>query len=122
MTKQISIIILLLSLSCNNSKTLDQSYSQVIIENNEEAMHPGKKLMETNCYVCHNPETAHENRIAPPMVAVKMHYKLENTTKKEFIADFQDWIKNPTEENAKMYGAVRKFGVMPKTPYPEEAI
>ena len=122
MIKQISIIILLLSLSCNHSKTLEQDYSQVIIENNEKTIHPGKKLMETNCYVCHNPETAHVNRIAPPMVAVKMHYKSENTTKKEFISDFQDWIKNPTEENAKMYGAVRKFGVMPKTPYPEETI
>ena len=56
-----------------------------MIEKNE---HPGKKLMETNCYICHNPVTSHDNRLAPPMIAVKKHYKNENTTKKEFIDDF----------------------------------
>ncbi|HBC05190.1 MAG TPA: hypothetical protein DC015_13595, partial [Aequorivita sp.] len=26
--------------------------------------HPGKKLMENNCYVCHNPKTAEDAMIA----------------------------------------------------------
>ena len=32
----------------------------------------------------------------------------------------QSWIKNPTMENAKMYGAVRRFGLMQKQAFPEE--
>lgn len=84
--------------------------------------HPGKKLMGTNCYVCHSPSATHENRIVPPMVAVKNHYKSSKTTKEEFKAAFQKWIENPTEENSKMRGAVRKFGVMPKTPFPKKTI
>ena len=84
--------------------------------------HPGKKLMETNCYVCHSPTASQEDRIGPPMIAIKKHYINENTTKEEFVNAMRAWVKNPIEENAKMFGAVRRFGVMPKTPYPEETI
>ena len=51
--------------------------------------HPGKKLMETNCYVCHSPTASHEGRIGPPMIAVKKHYMNSDTSKKEFIASMQ---------------------------------
>ena len=46
----------------------------------------------------------------------------ENTSKEEFINDMQNWIKNPTEKNVKMRGAVRKFGLMPKQVFSEEDI
>lgn len=90
------------------------------IENNTS--HPGKKLMETNCYVCHSPTASHDDRIAPPMIAVKKHYLKEGMTKEQFIGDMQEWIKNPTEENAKMFGAVKRFGLMPKQIFPKETI
>lgn len=90
------------------------------METQEE--HPGKKLMETNCYVCHSPTATMEDRIGPPMIAVKKHYISENTSKEEFITNIQNWIKNPNEEDARMFGAVKKFGVMPKTIYPVETI
>ncbi len=84
--------------------------------------HPGKKLMENNCYVCHNPKTAEDAMIAPPMVAVKMHYISEGTSKEEFIGAMVEWAKNPSEEKSKMPGAVKKFGLMPYQFYPEETI
>ncbi|QVY64709.1 DUF3365 domain-containing protein [Polaribacter sp. Q13] len=84
--------------------------------------HPGKKLMETNCYVCHNPTTIEDNRIAPPMIAIKKRYSMGNSSKEAFINSLQDFIKNPTAENAKMYGAVKRFGVMPKMDFPEETV
>lgn len=84
--------------------------------------HPGKKLLENNCYVCHNPTAGESNRIGPPMIAIKKHYISENTTKQEFINAMQNWIENPTQENAKMYGAVKKFGLMPKQSFPKETI
>lgn len=97
-------------------------YQAISSKEIKESGHPGKALMEKNCYLCHNPTTAHDNRIAPPMIAIKKHYITETTTKEEFIKDMQEWIKNPAETNAKMPGAVRKFGVMPKAYYPEESI
>ena len=78
--------------------------------------------METNCFVCHSPSESHDNRIAPPMIAIKKHYINDDTSKDQFIAAMQAWIKNPNENDAKMYGAVKRFGVMPKTPFPETNI
>ena len=78
--------------------------------------------MEINCYACHNPTTGHDDRIAPPMIAIKNHYISGNTTKEQFIADIQNWIKTPSEEKSKMPGAIRNFGLMPYAAFPEEAI
>ena len=120
------ILILIVStfISCENSKKevytskteLEKDYS---LTSNE---HPGKKLLEQNCYICHNPTTIEENRIAPPMIAIKKRYISSSTIKSEFKRILHEWIKNPNEKDAKMFGAVRRFGVMPKTPYPEETI
>ncbi|WP_218598059.1 DUF3365 domain-containing protein [Polaribacter sp. NJDZ03] len=104
---------------CKDSKK--PPYSK---KNNVSEMqnHAGKKLMETNCYACHNPTTIEGNRIAPPMIAIKRRYLMGNSSKESFINSLQDFIKNPTVENAKMYGAVKRFGVMPKQAFPEETI
>ncbi|TBN00405.1 DUF3365 domain-containing protein [Hyunsoonleella flava] len=105
--------------SCNDTKK--KGYATYDIQK-DISQHPGKKLMETNCYICHNPTASHDNRIAPPMIAIKKHYITDTTNKSEFIDAMQTWIKNPNAEDAKMFGAVYRFGVMPKTPYPEETI
>jgi cytochrome c553 len=121
-----NLVILMLSIfllvSCNQTKKGEYANAKEARISSNNHKHPGKKLMETNCYVCHSPTATMEDRIGPPMIAIKKHYISENTSKEEFIADIQNWINNPNEEDAKMFGAVRKFGVMPKTPFPEETI
>jgi nitrate reductase cytochrome c-type subunit len=116
------ILSLFLFLGCNQTKKREYADFEKVTMNSNNQEHPGKKLMETNCYVCHSPTATMDDRIGPPMIAIKKHYISDNTTKEEFIADIQNWILNPNEEDAKMFGAVKKFGVMPKTPYPEETI
>lgn len=115
----IALLVPIFILSCNNSKNMDLSAFEKNIQANN---HPGKKLMETNCYVCHSPTASHDDRIGPPMIAIKKHYINDETTKEQFIADIQSWIKNPNESDARMRGAVRRFGVMPKQAFPEETI
>ncbi|ALJ04252.1 cytochrome c family protein [Pseudalgibacter alginicilyticus] len=119
--KNIFIILVfsVLIISCNNSKNKEHT---IINKEKETNNHPGKKLMEINCYTCHSPSANENNRIAPPMIAIKKQYINSHTTKEQFIADMQAWIKNPNENNAKMFGAIKRFGVMPKQPYPEETI
>lgn len=112
-------------LGCNTQNK--KSYSDIQNVSEDLAMdktqeHPGKKLLENNCYVCHNPNTAEENMIAPPFVAVKMHYISEDTSKEEFITSMIEWSKKPSEENSKMPGAIQKFGLMPYQFFPEENI
>ena len=114
----VCMVFLTLIFSCNNSKKEYTALEQKM----EANTHPGKKLMETNCYTCHSPTASQEDRIGPPMIAIKKHYINKGTTKQQFIADMQAWIKNPNAEDAKMFGAVKRFGVMPKQDFPEKTI
>ncbi|PQJ77163.1 c-type heme family protein [Polaribacter glomeratus] len=113
------LIVFAFLFSCKDAQKPSYAAKETVLNAQD---HAGKKLMQTNCYVCHSPTAAQENRIAPPMIAIKKHYIKENTTKAAFVKSMQDWIKNPTKENAKMYGAVKRFGLMPKQAFPEETI
>jgi len=121
MKKRYGILLsFIVMMSCNNSKK--ESY---IVKNERPEInitHPGKKLLETNCNICHSPTASHDERLGPPMIAIKKHYIDSETTKEDFINKIQSWIKNPNEEDAKMFGAVRRFGVMPKQSFPEETV
>ena len=121
----ITIISVLFFMSCQPSEK--PKYAKVTKDLAQQkdlntSEHPGKKLMEANCYACHNPTANHENRLAPPMIAVKKHYISSTTTKEEFKTALHDWVENPTKEKAKMFGAVKRFGIMPKTPFPKKTI
>ncbi len=83
--------------------------------------HPGKKIMETECYLCHNPKASQERMIAPPLIAVKLHYIGEKTTKEEFTEDLIKWVNDP-EQESKMPEALFEFGSMPYIPYPDDVI
>lgn len=84
--------------------------------------HPGKLLMENNCYLCHNPKTSEESIIAPPMIVVKDSYMTKDINKEEFIDNMVSFIKNPTEETSKMPNAIEEFGLMPYQFYPENTL
>lgn len=116
----LGLLALTLIVACKDSDK--DSKKEVATAENKEP-HPGKKLLETNCYICHSPTMGHDDgRIAPPMEAIKRHYKTEGISKEQFIADMQEWIKKPSEDNTKMPGAIRNYGLMPYTPFPEETI
>ncbi len=114
-------IVLALFISC---KEANKVASEIAQENSivNTSQHSGKALMESNCYSCHNPSSEVENRIAPPMIAIKKHYISKNTTKEVFIQDILAWTKKPSVEKSKMPGAINRFGVMPYLPYPEKDI
>lgn len=118
--------ILLMSLaSCKEATKVESKPLETNLEissSDQEKLHPGKKIMETECYLCHNPKASEVSMIAPPMVAIKKHYIDSTTTKEQFIKAMVDWINDPTVEKSKMPGALNRFGIMPYQPYPEETI
>lgn len=116
------LLVILLFVGCKNSEKDNYKASLDFYSKATKEEHPGKKLMETYCYACHNAITPEDKRLAPPMIAIKTRYIFRNTTKDEFINDIQNWVKNPNEKDAKMYGAVKRFGVMAKLPYPEKDV
>ncbi len=118
-----SVALVFVFASCKDAKNTETTAMDTTTETNISALqHPGKKIMETKCYACHDATTPEENRLAPPMAAVKRRYVMGVRDKNAFIQDFIDWSKDPTLERSKMPGAVQRFGVMPFLPYPEEDI
>lgn len=106
----------LLLASCSNSTT---SETKQDLQTNEL---DGEMLMEKNCLTCHGNGTSHDNILAPPMKGVKNHYLTDDMTENEFIDLIVNWVSNPTEENAKMPGAVNRFGVMPKQDFNQDEV
>ncbi len=121
--KSLSIIftISLILVSCKKQNTVAYQPASKV-EQLKPIPHKGKKLMEQKCYVCHSPNASMTERLAPPMIAVKKHYISDEMPKKKFAAAIWNWIENPSEENSKMRGAVRRFGVMPYLEFNKEEI
>ncbi len=110
-------------MSCNQSKK-EESVKETTSKNDVAIVSNQQKgeaynLMKNNCYACHNPNAdSHDNIIAPPFKAVKIHYTREYDNKKDFVDAMVNWVQNPEEDKALMFGAVNRFKVMPKLPLP----
>ncbi|NOR27473.1 MAG: DUF3365 domain-containing protein [Lutibacter sp.] len=96
--------------SCKNKP------SKEIVQSPEKQLDfsKGFQLLESNCFACHSPKTTLENRIAPPMAAIKEYYITEGVTQEQFTQNLLNFIENPNEENSKIPSAIERFGVMPK--------
>ncbi len=118
------LIVGLVITSCDiNKKSNYSNTAEVELKTSEAVVaHPGKLLMQNKCYLCHNPNTDHKGRIAPPMVAVKSHYLDDDTTKEEFSNAIWEFVQKPSIDKTKMRGAVRRFGLMPYQEFKEEEI
>ncbi len=87
------------------------------------SVHPGKKLMETHCYLCHSPHAPeHEGRVAPPMVAIKAHYLKDGVTQAQFAQDILNFLNAPDTSSARLKDEVRRYGLMPYQQYPPEVV
>lgn len=124
MKKLLLLILVIGFASCKESKKPEKKAIETLVENEvslSKQTHPGKKIMETECYICHNPKASEATMIAPPMIAIKKHYLNENTSKKEFTEALILWLDDP-EAPSKMLEAQQRFGKMPYLPYKEETI
>ena len=80
----------------------------------------GYELMQQKCFICHfeKPDPSKKDAmLAPPMLRVQEHYKPSYPEKDEFINAIVSWVKNPSESETLMPGAIRKFNLMPVLPY-----
>ena len=117
------IAFLWLMTGCKDGKNTTATAVDKTTETNGVTLeHPGKKIMETECYVCHSPKIPEDSRIAPPMIAIKRQYIGASTTKEQFQKDFVNWVKAPTAERSKMPGALERFGIMPYQPFDENEV
>jgi nitrate reductase cytochrome c-type subunit len=121
-TIYIFIIIAVTTYNCSNTNS-SEKVSEIETEKpSQEELNEGLKLAENNCFSCHSPNASMENRLAPPMIAVKKHYIDENISFEDFKTEFMSFLDSPSEEKTKMPGAVRRFDLMPKMNFKSEDI
>ncbi len=78
----------------------------------------GAQLYKTYCEVCHGTTGGMDmnKRLAPPVMAIRMHYGNKLATKNEFVNAIVDWLEKPTESKSLMRGAIKRFNLMPLIP------
>lgn len=82
----------------------------------------GESLIATNCYSCHSTDAPMSARLAPPMAGVRSHYLTETSSLAEFTEELVRFVHQPDEAYSKMPGAVRRFGLMPALPLPDDEL
>ena len=89
---------------------------QVVLAGN--SVEEGEKLYKTYCSACHGVTGGMDmsKRVAPPVIAVRMHYLGPYPDKAAFVAAVANWLEKPDESKTLMPGAIRKFKLMPAVP------
>lgn len=123
MKNLILLFITVFCVSCQSNKKEDFKPLETNTIQTDTSEHQGKKLMETNCYLCHSPNASeNEGRVAPPMIAVKSRYLMDYKSKEEFVKAIVNFVKNPNDDDGIMFGAINKFGIMPKQVFPHNSV
>lgn len=88
-------------------------FSRVALADKQET--EGKQLFKTYCSSCHGVAGGMDmsKRVAPPAIAVRMHYIGRYADKASFVKAVADWVEKPDESKSLMRGAIRRFNIMP---------
>lgn len=120
MKKLILILVVFIALvSRNESKQNDKVIKS---KPSQKVLAEGFKLVDDNCFTCHNPSMTSEPTAAPSMGAVKLRYLSASNSKKQFINDFISFLTNPSIKTSKMPEAVAKYGLMPQMSYSKKQL
>jgi len=82
----------------------------------------GKQLFNTYCSSCHGIAGGMDmsKRVAPPIVAVRMHYIGRYPDKASFVTAVTNWVEKQDASKTLMRGAIRRFNIMPPVPVAKE--
>jgi len=118
----LAALVLVASVRCNikpDAATIQLDTATIQLDAATQSERGGLQVpdqVKTNCYICHNPNApSHDAIIAPPLAAVKVRYNRQYQTQEEFVQNMTAFLINPTKEQALMYGAVDRFGIMGKS-------
>lgn len=88
----------------------------------ENTMATGFQTLESACFSCHSPDAAPADRIAPPMAAIRHRYLMGNGSFEAFRRDLVNFVNDPSATNARMRGALNRFGLMPKLSFDDATL
>lgn len=86
---------------------------QVVLAGDDETA--GRQLYKTYCSACHGITGGMDmnKRIAPPIIAVRMHYMGPYPDKTSFVTAVANWVEKQDAGKSLMRGAIRRFNIMP---------
>lgn len=89
--------------------------SPFALANESDVDKEGEQLYKTHCSACHGSTGGMDmsKRLAPPVIAVRMHYIGSYPDKDSFIMAVADWLEIQDESKSLMRGAIRRFNLMP---------
>ena len=99
----------------NSQEQVDLLKAKQVIESTRIEVDASNKLLS-----CHSATASIENRLAPPLEAVKRRYLMAYPDFEEFTSKIADYAAEPREDKAIMFGAVERFDLMTPIPYSEE--
>lgn len=79
-------------------------------------------LMEQMCISCHHPTSGKDQRIGPPMIAVRDAYLAVYPDREGFVEAMTQFSANPSKDKALMPAEVERFGLMPPMGYSVEKV
>ncbi len=92
----------------SNKIVLKQSFKDKLSYKNTDDY----KLLENSCLYCHKIGASADNEIAPTMKTVRDVYKLNYSSKQDFVDAFVKFTTKPSEDNAILQAAVKRYGLM----------
>ena len=89
--------------------------SPFALANESDVVKEGGQLYITHCSACHGSTGGMDmsKRLAPPVIAVRMHYIGSYPDKDSFVMAVADWLEKQDESKSLMRGAIRRFNLMP---------
>ena len=120
MKKLILILVLFIALVSRN----ESKENEKVIKStpSHKVLAEGFKLVDDNCFSCHNPSMTSSPTVAPAMGAVKQRYLSGSKSKNQFVKDFIAFLTKPSEKSAKMPDAVSTYGLMPQMSYSKKQL
>lgn len=87
--------------------------TQAVLANSE--IKQGEHLYKTFCSSCHGLSGGMDmnQRVAPPIAGVRLHYISIHPDKASFVAAVSNWLDKQDENKSLMRGAIRRFNIMP---------
>jgi cytochrome c len=89
--------------------------SQASLASDANTAKEGEALYKTHCSSCHGNTGGMDmqQRVAPPIVAVRMHYLGSYPEKDAFVMAVAQWVEKQDASQSLMRGAIRRFNIMP---------
>ncbi len=111
----ISYLVFFFLILATCAQKVDDQVIEIIPVNFQEQVDlvKAKQIIDNTCLECHSATASMEDRMAPPLEAVKRRYLMEYPVLDDFTTALSSFVTEPTEEKALLHGAVRRFNVMP---------